>query len=356
MYSNKKLYLLDISTTPSSSTSLFSTSSSPKIGTNSILWFCFVLYQNKVSDQTVAIITSGLDGIHSNTVPTKNVEILGETTCQLPPLLYGSIGHTTFILPFDDLILTCGGEIGFFQGTSRSCFAYDKIKGNWTLHSSFTTKRIHAISITMEKSVYVLGGVISNKTSEILETGSKIWIEGPEIPDGTANACGVRFNEIEFMLIGGSADAAKRILIYNTENKQWRQFSKELEIGRSKHACIISDNNLMVIGGIDMDGNTLKDTEIVSLDSNSNVIHADLNMPRKNFGVAELSTEKDSRILVFGGQNGYGLLSSVEEWSTLEKKWKILDSNLSGARSNFGFATIPKSLICGERKLELKVL
>ena len=122
-----------------------------------------------------------MDSINLNNVPTKTVEIFGAPTCQLPPLLYGNIGHITFLLPMDNLILTCGGEIGFFQGFSRSCFAYDKLKGNWTLHSSFATKRIHAISITMENSVYVLGGITSSKTSEILESGSKTWIEGPEI-------------------------------------------------------------------------------------------------------------------------------------------------------------------------------
>ena len=313
----------------------------------------FYCYQNEITDQTV-VITGGLDSINLNNVPTKTVEIFGAPSCQLPPLLYGSIGHITFLLPMDNLILTCGGEIGFFQGFSRSCFAYDKIKGNWTLHSSFATKRIHAISVTMENSVYVLGGTSSNKTSEMLESGSKTWIEGPEIPDGIVHSCGVRFNQNEFMLIGGFNEqslASRRILIYNTETNIWRNFSKELEIGRSKHACIISDNNLLVIGGSDIDGNTLKDTEIISLNSEVNVKHADLNVARKNFGVTELSmsTEEGLKILVFGGQTGNGLISSVEEWSALEKKWKLSDLTLSDPRADFGYAPIPLSVLCGKK-------
>ena len=300
------------------------------------------------------MITGGLDSINLNNVPTKTVEIFGAPSCQLPipPLLYGNIGHITFLLPMDNLILTCGGELGFFQGFSRSCFAYDKNKGNWTLHSSFAIKRIHAISITMENSVYVLGGITSSKTSEILESGSKTWIEGPEIPDGVIHSCGVRLNKNEFMVIGGFNEqslATKRILIYNIETNTWRNFSKELEIGRTKHACIISDNNLLVIGGSDIDGNTLKDTEIIPLDSEANVKHVDLNVPRKNFGVTELLTDEGSRVLVFGGQTRNGLISSVEEWSALEKKWKLSDITLSGARADFGFATIPLSVLCGKK-------
>ena len=151
------------------------------------------------------------------------------------------------------------------------------------------------------------------------------------------------------MLIGGGNNR-KRIITLNTGTYewQWRNFTKELEVGRSAHSCVLIEDKVMVIGGSDTHGHSISDTEIIPLDSSKPTTHANLNVPRKYFGVIVLQNGQDFRVLAFGGVDSSGYaVSSIEEWNETDQDWKHLQITLSENKMNFGYIVIPNSSLCG---------
>ena len=95
-------------------------------------------------------------------------------------------------------ILICGGKSKHKYGSEKICFVLTR--GKWVFHSKLNQKRTFPASITMPDGIYIIG-----KTStEFLPTGSKKWLNGPQIPSpGMKYGCVVKRSDFEMILIGG---------------------------------------------------------------------------------------------------------------------------------------------------------
>ena len=280
------------------------------------------------------------------------VEVLEEPNCILPPLTYKSTGHFMAMTSNTKHILVCGGEEK--RGHSNMCFQLDLQNNRWTWHSNMTHSRNQAVVIAMDSGIYVFGGMGSETTTNFLPTEGESWMGSIPVPGGVYAACGLKISDREMMLIGGGGNNKKRIITLNTGmyEWQWKNFTKELEVGRSAHSCVLLGDKIMVIGGSDTHGHSISDTEIIPLDPSKPTIHASLNVPRKFFGVAVLQNGQESRVLAFGGVDSSGYaVSSVEEWNESDQDWKHLQITLSENKLNFGYLVISDSSLCGKSKL-----
>ena len=292
------------------------------------------------------IVTGGMNTVNG---AKKTVEVLEEPDCSLPFLNYDSTGHFMAMTSDTNDVLVCGGEQS--REHSNMCFQLDLQNNKWIFHSNMTHSRNQAVVVSMDYGIYIFGGLGSDKTTEFLSKGSKTWSGSTNIPGGVYSACGLRISDLDIILIGGGNNR-KRMVILNTSTYQWHNFTKELDVGRSAHSCILLGDKIMVIGGSDTHGHSISDTEIIPLDPSKPTSHASLNVPRKYFGVAVLQNGQDSRLLAFGGVDSSGFaVSSVEEWNESDQDWKHLQITLSENKMNFGYLVISDSSFCGKPRL-----
>merc|ERR1712025_1279268 len=137
---------------------------------------------------------ANLIALGGNTVngTTKVVEKLqsggNETFRELPTVRFG---HSAFVHPFTNDVLVCGGK-GKNHGTDtlRDCIAQGNANNSqWSSHSTLTEPRDHASTVVMESGdVYILGGVFSPDTSDVLRSKSKNWTVGPKLDHPTYKA------------------------------------------------------------------------------------------------------------------------------------------------------------------------
>merc|ERR1712025_729524 len=137
---------------------------------------------------------ANLIALGGNTVngTTKVVEKLqsggNETFRELPTVRFG---HSAFVHPFTNDVLVCGGK-GKNHGTDtlRDCIAQGNANNSqWSSHSTLTEPRDHASTVVMESGdVYILGGMFSPDTSDVLRFDSKNWTVGPKLDHPTYKA------------------------------------------------------------------------------------------------------------------------------------------------------------------------
>ena len=132
----------------------------------------------------------------------------------------------------------------------------------------------------MAKGTFLFGGWYSQKTWEWLPISSSTWIHGGSIPDpGFRKGCGVQISPTEILLIGG-VSSKQRILKFNVETEEWTEMDEKLQPGRYDHSCISFKNNIIVSGGEDSSGETIKSTQIFDKDNLTLSYSSDMEVAR----------------------------------------------------------------------------
>ena len=129
-----------------------------------------------------------------------------------------------------------------------------------------------------------------------------------------------------------------RILKLNTDTGNWQDmYPLTLLQPRHEHACIVFNNKVIITGGGD------SKTEIIELQgSNLNIRYGGrLNDNRHGHGMGIVSYGGVPNLITFGGAE------SVEIWNDQDETWKVsTDIKMEIPRSGFGYATIPRELLC----------
>lgn len=112
-------------------------------------------------------------------------------------------------------------------------------------------------------------------------------------------------------------------------------FFAQMTQSRSGFGLATFNNSLMSVGGFDRSG-VLCSTECFSCEANTWVAASDLVVPRARLAVVDY----EHRMYAIGGSDGKSELNSVEMLSDVNEGWKLLPSNLSTARSEFGAAVL----------------
>ena len=338
------------------------------------LFNCSTKYLDIISiGYTSIIITGGLlryaimdDDFH---VGCNDVETIGFNTSRLSPLPSENSAHS-LVLTNDFKIMSCGGSIANDDFDNRQkCFILEK--ENWVHHSTLSKARCSAIAITMPDGIYVFGGCgVNSTTSEFLPNGSKVWEQGPEIPEpGLWDTSGIKVSDEELLIIGGQAclfqPALSRIMKYNIVTKAWTILD-DLNLGRESHACAILGDKVIVCGGMNFDyqgGGYLSSTEVISI-SGKHLPRkvGDLNNPRCKHGMAITRIDDEIKLIAFGGHlrdwtkwaslkkqdwnESATYLDSIEVWNDVTETWEISDLKLKEKKFEFGFLSVPSILLC----------
>merc|ERR1719361_2629624 len=123
-----------------------------------------------------------------------------------------------------------------------------------------------------------------------------------------------------------------------------------LEEGRRGHACTRFGDKILVAGGMNSNVGFLSSAIIIDIASKEWVETGSMRDPRSFFGLVHF----DGAIWAFGGSDSidttnyiYHTLDSVEEWDEETGVWTSRSERLQEGKMQFGFATIPTSLLCG---------
>jgi len=266
-------------------------------------------------------------GGSNDTHDISSVEVLS-TSCNfpLPETRDGHISVTTA----DGNILVCGGY--------TPCLQFNFQSKTWEHHSSLKSNdRYYSSAIAFNHGIYVLGGYDSSRSSsEFLATGSSEWTPGPTIPGrGVYQSCAAKLSDTEFVILGGYRDKTQA-LVYNTAQKQWREWPR-LSEGVSAQSCVTLGNMILMAGGLSSvsRGYTGR-TVIFDTKSGSAREVASLKYPR---GFAAMEIYRGRAVILGGrdgsGYSGYEYRSDGEVWNMDTETWEEADIHLNIARSEF---------------------
>ena len=172
--------------------------------------------------------------------------------------------------------ILCGGDDNNNKD-QESCFTYNH--SQWTKTHTMTTKRYAAASVQINATtLWILGGHnISNilDSSEFVELDSTVGKPGPKLPYAVSSHCAVKYKDKVFMIGGyvGSSSYLNKVLIFNPMNDFTHIEGPSLITKRGYHACGLMSNG------------------------------------------------QQSKIVVAGGRNGNGVLSSVEIFDPTVNNW-----------------------------------
>ena len=206
----------------------------------------FVQYVILNLDETDTFVVGGSHRTSSVNIDLDECESI-EDSCFLPNLPYPISDNPSLFKHGRDILL-CGGE-----GNEQTCLKLQNHK--WSPFNNLLQKRIGAAVVQMKDGVYIFGGYKTGgfNTSEFLTHDSDVWEQGPDIPYGFQNGCGVRISDTELLLIGGE-ETANRVLKLNVQTNTWEPTSISLHQGRKEHSCILFQNKIIVTKGMKLMG------------------------------------------------------------------------------------------------------
>ena len=194
-------------------------------------------------------------------------------------------------MTFDEeygVVRACGGEIPTLEQNSTSarssatekCFTFDGFSwtemaslpeylypGDYSSSSRFSVQVKNEGWWIFQDSCY---GNCNEITSYLFDK-NQTWKEGPTFPDygysyTPYEFCGTQVNATHTIVTGGKiqsdGSSISDVWFYNWEDKSW-QPGPNMTIPRRGHSCIgISNNRVMVAGGVPVDGADLISVEI----------------------------------------------------------------------------------------------
>jgi len=272
----------------------------------------------------------------------------GESDCSVPPLNQPRRDHVVFSQ--GDLLVACGGTSrAAAQGarTSSECVSLDLGTGAsaWVPHSTITSdKREYASFAVINDMNCIVGGRIEAKTTlECLDPATNFWVELPEtIPgDGVYSSCSVNLPDGSVLFIGGHYDDSQ--IIQRTADGHWDASSwGQLLIGTSGHNCALDGTKVVVTGGKNLFGYTLKNTQIIDLETKEIVQGPALNFDRTQFSMAFV----DGAVVVVGGFNDESKkLDSAERFNAATNEWEVLDYKTTKPIADAGSVVVSSDLL-----------
>ena len=188
--------------------------------------------------------------------------------------------------------ILCGGWNPYHD----SCLTLNQLN-QWTQTHMMTKKRAYAASVQLNATtLWIIGGRQSSSgrhhdSTEFLSLDSSNGVPGPKLPYALSSSCAVKIAEDQIYVIGGYATSnsrLNRVLIFNPIDRFSYIEGPSLETKRRDHVCGVMSNG------------------------------------------------QQSLIVVAGGQNGNGYISSVE----------IFDPSLNNWISGKKYITVTLRLLC----------
>jgi len=301
------------------------------------------------AEESLLLITGG----HASD-SFSSVEVFPSTSgCSPPDLPAGRHTHTTFLTSgLNPVVATCGGEVG--DGYTVSCLVLDKSNHRWdeSRMGNLTIFRRKAAAATLNSvGVFIIGGVATNneRTSDFLAAGTMQWQEGPALPVDMWEPCAVTITPTSFLAIYEyhirEFDAA---IDGPTSIDGWREAGSWPRLKTSRTywpGCAKIGQKVIIAGGYN-NGEALRSSEVLDLDSREITAGEDMASPRCFFHLATIRRGGLEKVLAVGGRDASSYVNTVEELVEVEESttWRKADSFLG--RSLFGAEAFPEEFLC----------
>jgi len=162
---------------------------------------------------------------------------------------------------------------GGWDGTAERAdvWQYDPDKDEWTARSAMPTARSFAGAVVIDEAVYIVGGEHQGKQLAVNEryvpaddtsASNNPWTTRAPLPALVSHMATATVGGLVFVVSG--ADAANRLLIYNSSNDTWQADKAPLEALSDLRAQPVG-NKLYVIGGRDKNGGSAQVFEYQAL-------------------------------------------------------------------------------------------
>ena len=195
--------------------------------------------ETKQFPSRVMIIVGGWDNRNS----LSTVELIGDSpkNCVLPNLSKGISGSPSmFINKRNNDIVVCGGH-----SDTQECQVFRNSKWYPANFNDLNEPRKYAVTISINRGTYVIGGMDSPNSIDFLAFESNSWVDGSDIPGpGIKDGCGVLLSNDDVLLIGG-IDTRERILKMNLKTGDYEELASGLNHGRNGHKCVVFNKKII---------------------------------------------------------------------------------------------------------------
>ena len=196
------------------------------------------------------------------------------------------------------------------------------------------TPRYGAGAFIYNNKLYLVGGIVNNKVTTVIEMIDLETLER-EYPQYLTEArahFGYGFVNDKFYIIGGvGIDSVPKndIYEYDPSSNTVTKKSATLPKGIAYCSSVVLNGKIYIIGGIDDEGNILSDTYEYDPSSDTITQKASLNVARQNLACSELN----NKIYCFGGDDGSGKTDVIERYDPDTDTWETLSIKLPEALS-----------------------
>ena len=260
--------------------------------------------------------------------------------------------YTTYCSMFihDGALMVCGGgannyDTSYDRNEPWKCFQLDN--GIWKEHSTLNRKRANSAIVTTKKGTFIFGGNQKQfcKTYEYLPTGSTKWKNGKrsQLPGGVWRGCAIEVKSKQEIWLLGGHPRKERILSFDVNSHTSTELPFALLNERESFACafIPGTDKIIVTGGIS-DFKHQSSCEIIDTKDGTVTMASPMNYRRCGHGMGIIKNNREERLAVLGGTQGYGKVhDSIELYNIKTLKWELAeDLEMDIPRCSFGFTNI----------------
>jgi len=204
---------------------------------------------------TGLIITGGQEAETSiETFPADDANCMN-----IPPFpAPGRWAHTLSVIENGRQLVVCGG-----RSTETSCISWIRGQEEWTHYATLSQKRMGHAAVSIKERIFILGGVHSTKTGEIVGDGGRELT----LKHSVMGTCALVWED-GFLTIGGwdgeSESPHGKVDRYDSEGK-YLESLPNLATPRYLHGCssfLMNGEQALLVAGGDKDGGRLATTEL----------------------------------------------------------------------------------------------
>ena len=141
-----------------------------------------------------------------------------------PIAIYGATGALVSENP-----VICGGfqRTGDQRKAQKECRKYDKSSNTWKFLTNMATEKAYLASVPLNGQLFVTGGSSKEKfeklnSTEFVSLNGKVT-SGPDLPSPRFKHCMVVLPDGKVMIIGGSSDNKKSVMMFDTDSKKFNE-------------------------------------------------------------------------------------------------------------------------------------
>lgn len=270
-----------------------------------------------------------LPGEHNTLTGAELFDPATETWSATGSLNVGRGSHVSALLD-DGRVLVAGG-IDWLDATTP-CFdsaeLYDPATGRWALAAPMANRRMGAGGVKLaDGRVLVMGGFSETaavrflRNAEIFNPSTGTWTSTAEAPREVGNAGLVRLRDGRVLRAGGVTRPSGRLdapnedlsqagaELYDPATDAWSPTGSMIAPRSQFPLLLLDDGRVLAVGGVSRpDGSALAEAEVFDPTTETWSPAGRLGVPRWNHRAVRLG----ARVLVVGGYNASGQLSSVE--------------------------------------------